>query len=183
MEFTLTFLTYDRFGFSNVDQGLLLSFMGVLTAIIQGGWVRRKGVNRESSLILQGVFSCSMGLFVLGYLAVEPSQKWLLYVGTAFFAVTNGTVVTCLTALASFSGSFNLPSSSLSPNSSGQVLGVFRSIGQLGRSLGPIAACSAYWVFGSVKSYLLASFLMGSLGIFLLVIFSRTIANQKIKKE
>ena len=180
MEFTLTFLTYDRFAFSNVDQGLLLSFMGVLTAIIQGFWVRKAGVNRESSLILQGIFSCSIGLFVLGYLAIGPNQKFLLYIGAAFFAVTNGTVVTCLTALASFTGSLD-PTS----NSRGQVLGVFRSIGQLGRSLGPLVACSAYWILGSVKAYLLASSLMGILGIFLLIVFSRsvTVATQKIKKD
>ena len=199
MEFTLTFLTYDRFGFSNLDQGLLLSFMGVLTALIQGGWVRRKGKNREPNLILQGIFSCSAGLLVLGYLAVAPTGKMWLYVGAAFLSVTNGTVVTCLTALASFSGSVetdekldpstaadatqNSTSKSVKASSRGHALGVFRSIGQLGRSLGPLVACSCYWILGSVQAYLLASTLMFLLATALMVIFSRAKAMQKVKVD
>lgn len=203
MEFTLTFLTYDRFGFSNLDQGLLLSFMGVLTALIQGGWVRRKGKNREPNLILQGIFSCSAGLLVLGYLAVAPTGKMWLYVGAAFLSVTNGTVVTCLTALASFSGSVETeeegaekldPSTAANAtqnssnradkaSSRGHALGVFRSIGQLGRSLGPLVACSCYWMLGSVQAYLLASTLMFLLATALMVIFSRAKAVQKLKVD
>ncbi|KAJ1727309.1 hypothetical protein LPJ61_004640, partial [Coemansia biformis] len=41
MEYTLTFLTHDRFGFTNAQQGKLLGFIGITSTILQGGWVRR----------------------------------------------------------------------------------------------------------------------------------------------
>ncbi len=162
--------------------------------------MRRKGKNREPGLILQGLFACSAGLLILGYMAVESpvAGKVWLYVGAACLAVTNGTVVTCLTALASFSGSVSgsgesqqeiktsegEKSKTTTGNSSrGQVLGVFRSIGQLGRSLGPLFACSCYWILGSVQAYLLASFLMFTLAATLTIIFSRAKAMQKIKVD
>jgi hypothetical protein len=152
MEFTLTFLTFDRFssysnpsfGFTNIQQGKLLAFMGVLTAAIQGGWVRRTGVNRERKLVLQGISSCALGLFIIGSLA--KTSTFYLYLGVSFLAVTSGTVVTCLTSLASFETSGD-------GANRGKVLGNFRSSGQLGRCLGPMIACTAYWILGSEKAY------------------------------
>lgn len=43
VEFTLTFLTYDRFNYSNVQNGRMLGFIGIFSAIIQGGFLRRSG--------------------------------------------------------------------------------------------------------------------------------------------
>ncbi|KAJ8327434.1 hypothetical protein O5D80_004820 [Batrachochytrium dendrobatidis] len=167
MEFTLTFLTHDRFDFTPVQQGKLLAFMGVLSALIQGGYVRRvshKYVS-EQTLILQGIISCAIGLLVVGVWATNITR---LYIGVAFLAFTSGTVVNSLTSLASL---VNQDSDEHSGHSTetksnrGHTLGVFRSHGQLGRSIGPILACSGYWIAGSSNMYMAATGVMALLGL------------------
>lgn len=155
MEFTLTFLTHDRFGFSHSEQGRFLAFMGVLSALVQGGYTRRvahKSVH-ERTIVAQGIAACGIGLFIQGLLAWNLG--WL-YVGAAFLAFTSGTVVTGLTALVSYeSGAAKDVGEHGEPEGGdrGQVLGKFRSLGQLGRALGPIFACTNYWVLGSKAAY------------------------------
>lgn len=41
LEFTLTFLMYDKFAFTSKNVGYLLSAMGLTMALLQGGGVRR----------------------------------------------------------------------------------------------------------------------------------------------
>jgi predicted MFS family arabinose efflux permease len=150
MEFTLTFLTFDRFGFSNKEQGYLLAFIGVLSALIQGGYVRRK--NAPAKIAIQGIMSCSVGLFIVSM----AHTKIVLYVGAAFLAFTSGTVVTSLTTLASQTDG----------KSRGEVLGNFRSLGQLGRSLGPLVASTVYWIYGSHIAYATAALSLAALVIY-----------------
>ncbi|KAJ3156263.1 hypothetical protein HDU86_004027 [Geranomyces michiganensis] len=157
MEFTLTFLTHDRFGFSHARQGRLLAFVGVLSACVQGGYTRRIAhkVLYERTIVAQGVLAAAIGLAVLGMLAWDVT--WL-FVGAAFLAFTSGTVVTGLTALASYEtggggGSGAPVRQNDQEDRRGQVLGRFRSVGQLGRALGPLFACTTYWVLGSRAAY------------------------------
>ncbi|KAJ3164100.1 hypothetical protein HDU88_005598 [Geranomyces variabilis] len=191
MEFTLTFLTHDRFAFTHARQGRLLAFIGVLSALVQGGYTRRIHTHTrftERGLVAQGVASASLGLATLGFCAVGGGSGgksddggggvWWLYAGCAFLAFTSGTVVTGLTALASYEtgarkdnsdddddavGEYDEVSNSRSSEKKsggggggsdrGRVLGRFRSVGQLGRALGPLFACTTYWVFGSRCAY------------------------------
>ena len=157
MEFTLTFLTFDRFEFSNSSQGRLLGFMGFCSAIFQGVYVRR--VSREKvsdkDLAVQGIYSCGLGLIVNGLFAFQP---WILYFGCLFLSFTSGTVVNSLVALSSII---------TSQDSLGESLGVFRSFGQLGRALGPIFFCTCYWMIGSKILYGICGIYMVILGIYL----------------
>ncbi|KAI8612059.1 major facilitator superfamily domain-containing protein [Chytriomyces sp. MP71] len=174
MEFTLTFLTYDRFNFSNKQQGKYLATLGIVAALVQGGYVRRfahKYVS-EKSIIIQGMISCSIGLFIIGNLAkgMDMGPRWL-YIGAVFLAFTSGTVVTTLTSLASLTITGTKPTNeheesprNISENQ-GKYLGSFRSMGQLGRSMGPLAACSAYWVLGSPISYTIGSVAIGCIAV------------------
>ncbi|KAJ3313536.1 hypothetical protein HDV04_001753 [Boothiomyces sp. JEL0838] len=67
MEFTLTFLTFDRFNFSNKQQGRLLGFIGIFTALVQGGYVRRiRNTGMEKNVVFNGVVACAIGLFIIG---------------------------------------------------------------------------------------------------------------------
>ncbi|KAI8906278.1 major facilitator superfamily domain-containing protein [Gorgonomyces haynaldii] len=152
MEFTLTFLTFDRFKFTNVSQGMLLGYLGILSALVQGGYVRRVAHKKmsEASLVFQGILSCSIGLAILGHFAFDLT--WL-YIGATFLAFTSGTVVTSLTSLASLSRDEH-------DESQGKILGTFRSMGQLGRSLGPIASCTGYYILGSRTIYLTSGALL-----------------------
>ncbi|CAO3608110.1 unnamed protein product [Cunninghamella blakesleeana] len=62
MEFTLVFLTFDVLDYSHMQQGKLLGYMGILSALIQGGYVRRQGQKiGEKKLILRG---CSLAAWV-----------------------------------------------------------------------------------------------------------------------
>ncbi|KAJ2992360.1 hypothetical protein HDV02_003106 [Globomyces sp. JEL0801] len=158
MEFTLTFLTYDRFQFSNTEQGKLLAFFGILTAIVQGGYVRR----------VSGILSCGIGLLIIGLLA--KTELIYLYLGSAFMAFTSGTVVTSLTSLVSLADH----------QKQGETLGYFRSAGQLGRCLGPMVACSGYWVLGSTQLYTVSGIWMVVLaGISWLIVPSKFVKGFK----
>ncbi|KAG0366672.1 major facilitator superfamily domain-containing protein [Gamsiella multidivaricata] len=199
MEFTLTFLTFHLFDFTHMQQGALLGYIGILSSLIQGGYVRRRA-NKvgEKRMVLQGMFAAAIGLgcialvsgdgsasedflvlneklessvlrnVVLWLNAQDWSRKtrmWGLYAGATGLAVTSATVVNCLTSLASLvcdmgsdspsaaSRSKDNTSDAVQPIGKGLALGRFRSWGQLGRAMGPIAACSLYWRVGPLVCY------------------------------
>ena len=152
MEFTLVFLTFDVMDYSHMQQGRLLGYMGIVSALIQGGYVRRKVEKLgEKMLVIQGMASCAAGLYCLATTIRTQHPTYWLYAGVTFLAFTSGTVVNCLTSLASLQCHEN----SLSDDalSKGRALGSFRSYGQLGRAFGPIFACSLYWIFGPGVCY------------------------------
>ncbi|KAF9427288.1 hypothetical protein BGZ76_002396 [Entomortierella beljakovae] len=63
MEFTLTFLTFHLFDFTHMQQGALLGYIGILSSLIQGGYVRRRA-NKvgEKRMVLQGMAAAAIGL-------------------------------------------------------------------------------------------------------------------------
>ncbi|KAG0289766.1 hypothetical protein BGZ98_003724, partial [Dissophora globulifera] len=63
MEFTLTFLTFHLFDFTHMQQGALLGYIGILSSLIQGGYVRRRAnVVGEKRMVLQGMIAAALGL-------------------------------------------------------------------------------------------------------------------------
>lgn len=114
MEFSLPFMTFDLFNYSSRDNGRLLGFVGLLAALLQGGFTRR-----ASPLIVvrTGLISAAISFFTLGRI---DSQKGL-YLAATFLAVTSATVVTGLTALTSMLGG---------ERGRGKMLGGFRSAGK-----------------------------------------------------
>lgn len=159
MEFTLVFLTFDILDYSHMQQGKLLGFMGIISALIQGGYVRRKVESvGEKVLVIQGMASCAIGLYCLASSIESAYATYWLYAGVTFLAFTSGTVVNCLTSLASLQ--CHDDSSRNDPLSKGRALGEFRSFGQLGRAFGPISASAFYWVFGPGACYSMAAIAM-----------------------
>ncbi|KAI9489109.1 major facilitator superfamily domain-containing protein [Zychaea mexicana] len=163
MEFTLVFLTFDVLDYSNMQQGKLLGYMGILSALLQGGYVRRQ-VQRlgEKMLVLQGMAACVIGLSSLAMVASSAYAVQWLYFGVSCLALTTGTVVNCLTGLASLQCQEEEDSDNDKTNdekkthpslAKGRALGEFRSSGQLGRALGPVSACGLYWLAGPTKCY------------------------------
>ncbi|KAH6576737.1 hypothetical protein BASA60_004371 [Batrachochytrium salamandrivorans] len=156
MEFTLTFLTHDRFDFT-------------------------PNAARKTTRIYGSSFCVY-------------SRR------LSFLAFTSGTVVNSLTSLASLThqaptlgagaeASLSTPSASrLAADSQnkksnrGHVLGKFRSLGQLGRSIGPLVACSGYWIMGSSNVYSMASIAMTLLGLIVYFVVPSPIAK-KLKKD
>ncbi|KAI8809454.1 major facilitator superfamily domain-containing protein [Cladochytrium replicatum] len=148
MEFTLTFLTHDRFDFSHARQGMMLGYMGLLSALVQGGYVRRMAgrVVSEKTMAMQGMLACGAGFVVMG---MSGGREWMLWIGATLQAFTSGTVVSCLTSLASMTGGEEVDGA----GERGKVLGTFRAVGQLGRAMGPLVGCSLYWIVGSTVAY------------------------------
>ena len=53
LEFTFTFLTHLRFGFTSMQQGKMFLFSGVIMALAQGGYTRRIPAGREKTVALR----------------------------------------------------------------------------------------------------------------------------------
>lgn len=159
MEFTLVFLTFDILDYSHMQQGKLLGYMGIVSALIQGGYVRRKVQTvSEKVIIVQGMIACAAGLYCLSSTVESAYASYWLYAGVTCLAFTSGTVVNCLTSLASLQ--CHDDSDKSDPLSKGRALGEFRSFGQLGRAFGPIFASGAYWIFGPGPCYGIGSVIM-----------------------
>ncbi|POB14246.1 ferrochelatase [Halobacteriovorax sp. DA5] len=145
MEFTLTFLAAERLSYSSMDNAYMFIFIGLILALVQGGYVRRKAHTvGEKRMALQGLVTIIPGLILIGF----AQSSWLVYAGLFFLAVGSSLVIPCLTSLVSM----------YSPaQSQGHVIGVFRSLGALARVIGPIVASLVYWRYSSAAPYYLGS--------------------------
>ncbi|KAJ2079412.1 hypothetical protein H4R24_003804 [Coemansia sp. RSA 988] len=185
MEYTLTFLTHDLFHFTNAQQGKLLGFIGISSTLLQGGWVRRikgKSAHHDKSLVARGMASCALGLLCIarccmdGTAASEPS--WWLWAGALGFAVASATVVNCLNSMVSL-----VRASEVLDEDTGRRLGNFRSAGQIGRALGPVFACSVYWLLGPSTCYTIGAVAVAAISIaFVFMVPANTQALNTAKK-
>jgi hypothetical protein len=175
VEFTLTFLTFDcewfllrishgRFfdlhcavlDWNNVQNGKLIGSIGIVSALLQGGYVRRSTSKvGEGNMARRGVSSCAIALVFLAilprYVGSNPliSMK-LLQAAAICIAFTSATVVNSLTAFASLQCDddlgMNTDKKGRPKIAKGKALGEFRSSGQLGRAIGPLLGeLSAYF--------------------------------------
>lgn len=148
MEFTLTFLAVERLGFSSMDNAYMFIYIGFWIAMVQGGYVRRKAhLVGERKMAMQGLVAIAPGLVILAY----AQATWMLYAGLFFLAVGSAMAIPCLTSLISFYSPKHMQ---------GQSLGIFRSLGSLGRVIGPIYASLVYWKYGSFIAYLTGAVLV-----------------------
>ncbi|KAI9252853.1 major facilitator superfamily domain-containing protein [Phascolomyces articulosus] len=200
MEFTLVFLTFDVLDYSNMQQGKLLGYMGILSALLQGGYVRRQvGRLGEKMLVLQGMVACVLGLSSLAMMVLSKKHPvFWLYTGVSCLALTTGTVVNCLTGMASLQCQNEPEEEKEGSNKEveekkeekivqhpllekGRALGEFRSSGQLGRALGPVSACGFYWLAGPAKCYGTGALLMSM--ITLITLLSVPSTRKVVKTE
>ena len=150
MEFSLTFLAAERFGYTPTSMFKIFVFLGVVLILTQGGIVRY-AVPRfgEKRVLLAGLLLTVAGMLVTGF---APTLRWL-YAGLLLLGAGSGLVNPSISALVSlYSGA----------EQQGRMLGVFRSLGSLARGLAPLTACLIYWWKGGPFLYALT-------GIFLLV--------------
>jgi len=163
VEFTLTFLTFDLFDWSNKQNGALIGSIGIVSALLQGGYVRR-AVSRvgEGKMARRGAISCALGLVLLSLVPRFTQEQSadtavrLVQIAAVCLAFTSATVVSSLTSLASLQCDEVVTGKPVKTHpqlSKGVALGVFRSAGQLGRAIGPLLACASYWTFGPSATY------------------------------
>lgn len=140
LEFTLTFLTHLRFNFTSMDQGKMFLFIGTLMSLVQGGYVRRIPPGSEKKMALYGLLLIIPAYALIGF----AGDLITLYTGLALYALSTSVVVPCLTTMVSKYGDVS---------QKGIVMGVYRSLGALGRALGPLVASTVYWMVGPEMCY------------------------------
>jgi MFS family permease len=141
-------MAVDRFGFAPRENAYLFVFIGLIIAFVQGGPVRQLApVHGEKALAIFGLAALVPGLIVTGLAARVGS----LYLGLALMALGSAFVSPSLSALVSLY---------TPPDRQGGALGIFRSLGALGRAVGPLLACVIYWRFGSETPYLAGAALL-----------------------
>ncbi|KAH8105911.1 MFS general substrate transporter [Cristinia sonorae] len=165
VEFTLTFLTFDLFDWDNRQNGYLIGFIGIISALLQGGYVRRAMSKvGEGMMARRGVSSCMAGLVLLSGVPIFATSRTglavkLLQAAAVCMAFTSATVVNSLTAFASLQCDDTVDKDTGKATeehpelAKGKALGKFRSSGQLGRAIGPLLACASYWTFGPSVTY------------------------------
>jgi len=179
VEFTLTFLTFDLFDWTNSRNGSLIAFIGLISAMLQGGYVRRAIPKvGESVMARRGVSSCTIALAIMAILPQVKQQSGIraIFVAAVFLAFTSATVVNSLTALASLQCDHGIDEGNRKTEeldlaatepklAKGRALGGFRSAGQLGRAIGPLLACASYWTFGPSTTYVASAIAMMGLSV------------------
>jgi MFS family permease len=126
VEFTLTFLTFERLEYSPMQNAWIFVYVGFLIALIQGGFIRRLAPRfGEKRLALVGLLLPLPGFVLIGT-SYSVAQ---LYLGLTFMAVGSAFTMPTLSALASRYAP---------PDRQGLAMGSFRSAGALSRAVGPI---------------------------------------------
>jgi len=143
LEFTLTFLTHERFQFNSMQQGRLFFFAGIIMMLVQGGYVRRLK-NKEKPVAIQGMVAIIPGMLILSV----TSTLSMTYAALTLYSFGAGTVVPCLTSLFS---------QNCAENEVGEKIGVFRSAGALARAIAPVITCTVYWSLGSTVCYFIGA--------------------------
>jgi ferrochelatase len=161
VEFILAFLTWERFAYSAFNNGMLFLYIGFIIIVVQGGYVRRKASQiGEVRLAIYGIFFLTAGLITIAF------SEWqsLLWVGVLFLSTGSAIIMPCLSSLTSLLAP---------PGKQGEVMGSFRSLGALGRVIGPLSASLLFWNFGSG-----APFLVCALALFIPWLLIRNLQNK-----
>lgn len=144
IEFTLSFLTHQRFQFTSMQQGKMFFFIGIIMALIQGGYARRIKPGHHIRTIRVAFI-----LLIPAFLLIGLSWNLtMLYTGLVLYSFAAAVVVPCLSTLVSDHGSVN---------QKGTVMGILRSLGALARALGPIVTSSVYWIAGAETCFIISS--------------------------
>jgi MFS family permease len=151
VEFTLTFMAREYFGYGPGLNAAMLLFVGISLALVQGGYVRRVGDKvGPRTMAIRGLATMLPAMALIAAAGPMESQP-VLYVGLLLAAIGMGQAVPCLTSLVTLY---------CSDDEQGRINGLFRSVGALGRALGPLSASVIYWQFGSVSTYVISLVLM-----------------------
>ncbi|XP_037068454.1 major facilitator superfamily domain-containing protein 10-like [Pollicipes pollicipes] len=147
VEFTLSFHCHTRFHYTSMQQGYMFLYMGVVMALVQGGYVRRISEARMERTAVVGV-----ALLLPSFLAVAFSYSQAgLYVGFTLYALSTAVCVPCMSTVAARYGG---------QHQKGAVTGVFRSLGALARALGPVLFSTVFWLTGATVCYVAAAVAM-----------------------
>jgi len=147
LEFTITFLVYNRFNWNSIQQGKMFFIMGLCMALVQGGYVRRIPHRKEIIAAISGISVLIPSFVILGF----AQTKSILWLGLILFSFASSVVINVIN---SFASKYGLQ------NEKGMILGTFRSLQALARAIGPLIASFAYWSIGEKTTYMFGSLLL-----------------------
>jgi len=142
LEITYAMYASDSFGLSHRDVGLFFVFMGLMGALVQGGFVRRvSGKIRESSLAAAGLMFMLVGF--AGFVIAPRTGLFGLFVVSGLIAVGNGLTQPSISAYISRLAD---------PTRQGETLSANQSMSSLARVFGPLLGGLLYdlgpsWAF------------------------------------
>ncbi|MCH2205833.1 MAG: MFS transporter [Lentisphaerales bacterium] len=144
----LTFLTFEKLGYGPGQNAALFVFIGFVLAMVQGGYVRRKASDVGEDIVTKKGFVILIPGLALVALAGSLQSLLVLLIGLFFMAVGSAMIIPCLTSLVSMYAP---------AEEQGRILGVYRSVGALGRTVGPILGGILYWKFSYASPYIVAA--------------------------
>jgi hypothetical protein len=138
------------FDWSNKQNGMLIAGIGIMSGLLQRGYVRHSMAKIGEDRMAQiGFASCAVGFALLALVPPFSSGHrgfalGLLHLAALFLAMTSATVVTSLTAYTSLQCDQERDPHDRKTReqhaqlATGKALGRFRSLGQGGRGIGPL---------------------------------------------
>ncbi|XP_063313768.1 major facilitator superfamily domain-containing protein 10 [Pelobates fuscus] len=136
LEYTISFLTHQRFQFTSMQQGKMFFFIGITMALIQGGYARRIKPGNEIKAVKRAIILLIPAFILIGW----SNNMGVLAAGLILYSLAAAIVVPCLSSVVSTYGS---------ASQKGTVMGILRSLGALARAVGPILSATLYWLIGA----------------------------------
>jgi MFS family permease len=149
---TFRFFNKDNFQMEPLDTGLVLAFIGVVAATVQGGLIRPLSKRYPEAKLIRlgtGIQSAAFAVIALSATLGKP----YLYLGGGLLAVGNGMTQPSTSAFIS---------KRADPRAQGATLGTNQSAASLARMFGPGVGGWLYGAFGPRSPYVL-----GAVGMFI----------------
>ncbi|HEX5454747.1 MAG TPA: MFS transporter [Stellaceae bacterium] len=142
METTFAWWAIAQFGWGPRPTGFIFFYVGLLSALMQGGLIGRLSKRYgEERLLLGGLVSIGFGLLVMPFARDLP----LLILAMTALALGMGAMQPSLNSLISRRAG---------DEEQGEVMGVAQSVGSLSRIIGPIVAGGLFTEFGRSSPFL-----------------------------
>jgi DHA1 family tetracycline resistance protein-like MFS transporter len=140
---TFRYFTKDLFGMGALDTGLVLMFVGVIAAGVQGGLIRPLAKRFDESVLV--IAGTALQAAAFAGIALAPSfGVWALYLTMGMLATGNGLTQPSIAAYVS---------KRADPRAQGATLGTNQSASSLARMFGPALGGWIYGAFGPRTPY------------------------------
>ncbi len=147
LEQTFRYFNKDMFTMSARDTGLVLAFIGVVAAFVQGGIIRPLAKRFDESALIR-IGTALQAVAFVGLSASPVFGKSSLYAFGAVLAVGNGFTQPSISAYVS---------KRADPREQGGTLGTNQSFASLARTFGPAFGGWMYGAFGPRSPYLVSA--------------------------
>jgi MFS transporter, DHA1 family, tetracycline resistance protein len=148
METTFALWASRQFGWGAAQVGYVLTYVGVLSAVVQGGLIGRLAKRfGEEQVLITGTGAVLLGLLAIPFSATPA----ILLVASALLAIGMGMTQPSLNSLISRRAA---------AHEQGEVMGVAQSFGSLARILGPAFAGFLFAGYGRNAPYFAGALLM-----------------------